>query len=100
MTRHKAMTLSPQEFMRRFLVHVLPGGFHGIRHYGLPANGNRRDNLALARELFARSTAIARRVRRRCVGRPGTNLRVRALQPRNGGAADLLARQRGWRLPR
>ncbi len=51
-TRHKAMTLSPQEFMRRFLLHVLPGGFHRIRHYGLLANSNRRDNLALARELL------------------------------------------------
>ncbi len=51
-TRHKAMTLSPQEFMRRFLLHVLPGGFHRIRHYGLLANGSRRNNLALARELL------------------------------------------------
>ena len=51
-TRHKAMTLSPQEFMRRFLLHVLPGGFHRIRHYGLLANSRRRDNLALARELL------------------------------------------------
>jgi hypothetical protein len=50
--RHKAMTLSPQEFMRRFLLHVLPGGFHRIRHYGLLANSNRRDDLALARELL------------------------------------------------
>jgi hypothetical protein len=50
--RHKAMTLSPQEFMRRFLLHVLPGGFHRIRHYGLLANSNRRDNLALARQLL------------------------------------------------
>jgi hypothetical protein len=41
-TRHKAMTLSPQEFMRRFLLHVLPGGFHRIRHYGLLANSSRR----------------------------------------------------------
>lgn len=48
-TRHKTMTLDPQEFMRRFLLHVLPGGFHRIRHYGLLANGNRRDCLALAR---------------------------------------------------
>ena len=39
-TRHKAMTLSPHEFMRRFLLHVLPGGFHRIRHYGLLANGH------------------------------------------------------------
>jgi hypothetical protein len=51
-TRHKAMTLSPQEFMRRFPLHVLPGGFHRIRHYGLLANSTRRDNLALARELL------------------------------------------------
>ena len=51
-TRHKAMTLSPQEFMRRFLLHVLPGGFHRIRHYGLLANSTRRNNLALARELL------------------------------------------------
>ena len=51
-TRHKAMTLSPQEFMRRFLLHVLPSGFHRIRHYGLLANGSRRNNLALARELL------------------------------------------------
>ena len=50
--RHKAMTLSPQEFMRRFLLHVLPGGFHRIRHYGMLANSRRRDNLALARQLL------------------------------------------------
>ena len=56
-TRHKAMTLSPQEFMRRFLLHVLPGGFHRIRHYGLLANSNRRDNLALARELLHVATS-------------------------------------------
>jgi hypothetical protein len=46
------MTLSPQEFMRRFLLHLLPGGFHRIRHYGLLANSNRRADLALARELL------------------------------------------------
>ena len=43
-TRYKAMTLAPEEFMRRFLLHVLPGGFHRIRHYGLLANGHRRHN--------------------------------------------------------
>ena len=48
-TRYKAMTLGADEFMRRFLLHVLPGGFHRIRHYGLLANGNRRDCLAAAR---------------------------------------------------
>jgi hypothetical protein len=51
-TRYKAMTLAPQEFMRRFLLHVLPGGFHRIRHYGLLANGGRRLNLAAVRLLL------------------------------------------------
>jgi hypothetical protein len=51
-TRYKAMTLSPEEFMRRFLLHVLPGGFHRIRHYGLLSNGSRRVSLAAARQLL------------------------------------------------
>jgi len=51
-TRIKTMTLSADEFMRRFLLHVLPGGLHRIRHYGLIANAERRDNLARARELL------------------------------------------------
>jgi hypothetical protein len=55
-TRYKAMTLEPGEFMRRFLLHVLPGGLHRIRHYGLLANGSRKASLALARELL-RATA-------------------------------------------
>jgi hypothetical protein len=52
-TRYKAMTLSPEEFMRRFLLHVLPSGLHRIRHYGLLANGSRRISLALARQFLA-----------------------------------------------
>ena len=40
-TRHKTMTLAPEEFMRRFLLHVLPSGFHRIPHYGLLANAGR-----------------------------------------------------------
>jgi hypothetical protein len=51
-THYKTMTLSPDEFMRRFLLHVLPSGFHRIRHYGLIANGGRSENLAKARELL------------------------------------------------
>jgi hypothetical protein len=50
--RHKVMTLASDEFIRRFLIHVLPGGFHRIRHYGLFANGGRAENLARARELL------------------------------------------------
>jgi hypothetical protein len=47
------MTLSTHEFIRRFLMHVLPGGFHRIRHYGLLASGSRAANIARARELLA-----------------------------------------------
>ena len=51
-TRYKLMTLDADEFIRRFLIHVLPDGFHRIRHYGLFANGNRTANIALARRLL------------------------------------------------
>jgi hypothetical protein len=50
--RAKAMTLAIDEFIRRFLIHVLPGGFHRIRHYGLFANGGRAENIARARQLL------------------------------------------------
>ena len=51
--RYKTMSLEPHEFIRRFLIHVLPHGFHRIRYYGLFANGQRAENLAKARELLA-----------------------------------------------
>jgi len=50
--RHKLMTLATDEFIRRFLIHVLPTGFHRIRHYGLFANGGRSENLVRLRELL------------------------------------------------
>jgi hypothetical protein len=50
--RFKTMTLSPAEFMRRFLLHVLPSGFHRIRHFGFLANAGRRENLAKVRKLL------------------------------------------------
>ena len=50
--RYKTMTLPNDEFIRRFLLHVLPKGFHRIRHYGLLANGRRKENLAQARDLL------------------------------------------------
>jgi hypothetical protein len=55
--RYKVMTLAPHEFIRRFLLHVLPKGFHRIRHYGLLANGGRAENIAKARALLAVSPA-------------------------------------------
>ena len=51
--QHKVMRLDVGEFMRRFLLHVLPDGFHRIRHYGLFANGHRADKLALCRALLS-----------------------------------------------
>jgi len=50
--KSKVMTLEAGEFIRRFLLHVLPDGFHRIRHYGLFANGHRADKLALCRKLL------------------------------------------------
>ena len=46
------MSLATEEFMRRFLLHVLPSGFHRIRHYGLLANANRQRDIATARDLL------------------------------------------------
>ena len=51
--RYSSMTLDTGEFIRRFLMHVLPKGFHRIRHYGLLANGQRTANIAKARKLLA-----------------------------------------------
>jgi predicted Zn-ribbon and HTH transcriptional regulator len=51
--RYKRMTLATDEFIRRFLIHVLPSGLHRIRHYGLFAKSSCADNIARARELLA-----------------------------------------------
>ena len=55
--RYKTMTLEPGEFIRRFMLHVLPKGFHRIRHYGLLARSRTKaETLAHARELIAAAT--------------------------------------------
>ena len=51
--RQRVMTITSDEFIRRFLLHVLPRGFHRIRHYGLLASSARKASLALARMLLA-----------------------------------------------
>ena len=56
-TRYKTMTLATEEFMRRFLLHVLPSGFHRIRHYGLLANANRKTQIDTARQLLDQPSA-------------------------------------------
>jgi len=55
--RYKTMTLAVGEFIRRFLMHVLPKRFHRIRHYGLFANGARAENITRARELLKMAAA-------------------------------------------
>ncbi len=55
--RYQVMTLKTDEFIRRFLIHVLPKGFHRIRHYGLFAKPSCADNIARARQLLALSQA-------------------------------------------
>ncbi len=50
--RYTTMTLDVGEFIRRFLIHVLPKGFHRIRHYGLFASANRAETIARARQLL------------------------------------------------
>ena len=49
---------APDEFIRHFLIHVLPHGFRRIRHYGLFANANRVNNISLARQLLGLPDAI------------------------------------------
>ena len=59
--RYKTMTLKPDEFIRRFLIHVLSNGFHRIRHYGLLAScRTKAATLARARELIAATTPAAK----------------------------------------
>ena len=56
--RHKVMTVSADEFLRRFLLHVLPDSFQRIRHYGLLSNRHRAENLTRCRELLAMPAPI------------------------------------------
>lgn len=55
--RQKVMHLSTDEFIRRFLMHVLPDGFQCIRHYGLLASANRKANVAKIRALLGAEPA-------------------------------------------
>ncbi len=57
--RSKTMTVSGEEFLRRFLTHVLPRGFVKVRHYGLLANRRREEKLTACRRLLFALTAIS-----------------------------------------
>ena len=68
--RYATMTLATHEFIRRFLIHVLPKGLHRIRHYGLLAGPARAGNLARMRELLAVPAPAADKVEAHASDRP------------------------------
>ena len=99
-TRHKTMTLTTDEFMRRFLLHVLPSGFHRIRHYGLLANSGRHDNLAQVRELL--HVAPADNTEAKAADTPAEAVQPTFICPDCGAAmiiVEILARKQLIRAP-
>ncbi|WP_417596967.1 IS91 family transposase [Novosphingobium aquae] len=90
--RQQVMTLATDEFIRRFLLHVLPRGFHRIRHYGLLAGSARKDNLAQARHLLAVALPSD--------GDPDEVVEVRPPCPCCGGRMVLIETFARWCQPR
>jgi hypothetical protein len=62
-SQQKTMTLSAEEFIRRFLLHALPQGFHRIRYYGFLGNRNRQEKLALCRQLLGMAPPMVQQQR-------------------------------------
>lgn len=83
----KVMTLEASEFIRRFLLHVLPDGFHRIRHYGLFANGHRAEKLALCRNLLAATPSAKAATSGAPTAKPVDD---RRLCPRCGGRVKII----------
>jgi hypothetical protein len=80
--RYTTMTLDVAEFIRRFLLHVLPKGQHRIRHYGLFANGARVENIALARKLIGVTpTEIANAAAEPMLDQEATNAEPATAEP-------------------
>ena len=95
--RERLMTLSSDEFARRFLQHILPQGFVRIRHYGLLANRVRKDKLALARHLL-RAEVLKRNIAPACGG-PGEPRRCRVCGQGVMEAVEGLPRQACLAMP-
>jgi hypothetical protein len=104
LARQKLMRLTTDEFIRRFLMHVLPSGFHRIRHYGLLASGVRAQNIARARELLAASTprdqATSDRDERADDGEPPEPRRLEQRRPCCGGRMIFTETFRRGQTPR
>jgi len=86
-TRYKTMTLDAHEFRRRFLLHVLPSGFHRIRHYGLIANAARRELLARARTLLR---VVPTTIEAQPPDAPAVNLQPTFVCPHCGAAMNVI----------
>ncbi|MCP5037702.1 MAG: hypothetical protein GY945_08890 [Rhodobacteraceae bacterium] len=97
------MTLETAEFIRRFMIHVLPKGQHRIRHYGFFGNGNRAANIASIRDLLRTKASDAERRDEDCAGSADEHLRILALPcPCCGGRMiifETFAPQRQPRAP-
>lgn len=91
--RQQVMTVSADEFIRRFLLHVLPRGFHRIRHYGLLASSTRKASLALARRLLAAEPPTAG-------AESGEPVDARPPCPCCGGRMIIVETFERWRQPR
>jgi len=99
-SRIKLMTLAPAEFIRRFLLHVLPDGFQRIRHYGFLANANRAAKLAHIRDLLppapqqqGESTpqdATEMATRPECAATPTTDDECHPTCPECGGEMEIV----------
>ena len=100
--RYKTMTLAPDEFIRRFLIHVLPKGLHRIRHYGLFANARRTNNLARARVLLLVPTPHTEPPAADLAGDPDKSTHSTFVCPQCGTpmiVIDILERQYAPRAP-
>lgn len=91
--RQQIMTLAADEFIRRFLLHVLPRGFHRIRHYGLLASSARKASLALAHELLGVAMTPNNET-------PGEPENFRLLCPCCGGRMIVIETLERWQQPR
>jgi len=91
--RYRTMTLTTDEFIRRFLLHVLPKGFHRIRHYGLLASAGRRANVARVRELLAVPPTAE-------IAKPLEPADLRSPCPCCGGRMTIIETFERWMRPR
>jgi hypothetical protein len=91
--RYRTMTLATGEFIRRFLLHVLPKGFHRIRHYGLLASAGRKANVARARAMLAVPQVVEQ-------AEPGELTEPRPPCPCCGGRMIIIETFQRWTQPR